>query len=64
MNRQPIGKRLDAQKDQRQEKMASEDEMAGGHPCEHESEQTLGDSEGQGRLVCYSLWGCKESDMI
>ena len=26
----------------------------------HESEQTLGDSEGQGSLVC--LWGCKELD--
>ena len=23
----------------------------------HEFEQTLGDSEGQGRLVCCSLWG-------
>ena len=26
------------------------------------SEQTLGDSEGQGSLVCFSPWGCKESD--
>ena len=25
----------------------------------HESEQTLGDSEGQGGLVCCSQWGCK-----
>ena len=25
-------------------------------------EQTLGDSEGQGSLVCCSLWGHKESD--
>ena len=24
----------------------------------HEFEQTLGDSEGQGSLVCYSPWGC------
>ena len=31
---------------------------------EHESEQTLGDSEGQGSLVCCSPWGRKESDMI
>ena len=23
----------------------------------------LGDSEGQGSLACYSLWGCQESDM-
>ena len=28
----------------------------------HEFEQTLQDSEGQGGLVCYSSWGCKESD--
>ena len=27
----------------------------------HESEQIPGDSEGQGSLVCCSLWGCKES---
>ena len=30
---------------------------------EHESEQTLGDSEGQGSLVCYSPWDHKELDM-
>ena len=29
---------------------------------EHEFEQTLGDSEGQGSLVGCSPWGCKESD--
>ena len=29
----------------------------------HEFEQTLGDSEGQGSLACFSSWGCKESDM-
>ena len=29
----------------------------------HESEQTPGDSEGQGSLVCCSLWGHKELDM-
>ena len=28
----------------------------------HEFEQTLGDSEGQGSLACYSPWGCKGSD--
>ena len=28
------------------------------------SEQTLGDDEGQGSLVCCSPWGHKESDMI
>ena len=25
--------------------------------------QTSGDSEGQGSLGCYSVWGCKELDM-
>ena len=29
----------------------------------HESEQTLGDSEGQGSLACSSSWGHRESDM-
>jgi len=29
---------------------------------EHEFEQTLRDSEGQGSLVCCSPWGDKESD--
>ena len=28
----------------------------------HEFEQTLGDGEGQGNLVCCSSWGRKESD--
>ena len=28
----------------------------------HEVEQTPGDSEGQGSLVCYSPWGHKELD--
>ena len=42
-----------------------EDEMVGWHhQCnEHKLGQTLGDIEGQGGLVCYSLWGHKESDM-
>ena len=31
---------------------------------EHEFEQIPGDNEGLGRLVCYSPWGHKESDMI
>ena len=30
----------------------------------HEFEQTQGDGEGQGSLVCCSPWGLKESDMI
>ena len=41
-----------------------EDEMVGLYhkPDGHEFEQAPGDSEGQGSLVCYSPWGCKESD--
>ena len=29
----------------------------------HEFEQTQGDGEGQGSLVCYGSWGRKQSDM-
>ena len=28
----------------------------------HEFDQTPGDGEGQGSLVCCSPWGCKKSD--
>ena len=40
---------------------AAKDEMIRQHHQlnEHELEQTLGDSEGQGSLVCCSPWGCK-----
>ena len=50
----------------REEKGRTEDEMVGWHHwlSGHEFEQTLGDDEGQGSLVCCSPWGCKESDMI
>ena len=43
----------------------TEDETVGWHDRlnEHEFEQTPGDSEGQGSLVCHSSWGHKESDM-
>ena len=43
----------------------TEDEMIGWHHQfnEHEFEQTLEDSEGQGSLVCCSPWGHKQSDM-
>ena len=43
-------------------KEAIEDEMVGWHQrlSEHESEQTLGDGEGQGSLVCCSPWGRKD----
>ena len=42
----------------------TEDEMVGWHHCldGHEFEEALGDGEGQGNLVCFSPWGCKESD--
>ena len=29
----------------------------------YEFEQTPGDSEGHGSQVCFSPWGCKESDI-
>ena len=43
----------------------TEDEMVGWqHRLNgHELEQTLGDGEGQGSLVCCSPWGLKELDM-
>ena len=47
------------------EKGPAEAEMAGWHHQlnGHKFEQTPGYSEGQGRLVCCSSWGRKESDM-
>ena len=58
------GKDPDAGKDWGQEKGVTEDEMAGWYHQfnGHESEQTPGDSEGQGSLVCYSPWWHKEAD--
>ena len=49
-----------------EEKGVTEDEMAGWHHQlnGHVFEQTLGDSEGQGSLVCSSSWGHKESEVI
>ena len=43
----------------------AEDEMVGWHHQLDglEFEQTPGDGEGQGSLVCCSPWGCKELDM-
>ena len=40
----------------------TEDEIAGWHHQlnAHESEQTLGDSDGQGSLVCCNPWGRKD----
>ena len=47
-----------------EEKRVTEDEMVEWHHQlnGHEFKQTLGDSEGQGSLVCCSPWGRKESD--
>ena len=60
-----IWKDPEAGKDWRQEKRMTEDEMDGWHHWfkGHEFEQTLGDGDGQGCLVCFSPWDCKESDM-
>ena len=43
----------------------TEDEMVGWHHRlnGHESEQALGNGEGERSLGCCSPWGCKESDM-
>ena len=42
----------------------TEDEMVRQHHQlnGYEFEQTLGDSKGQGSLLCCSPWGCQESD--
>ena len=47
-----------------QRRGAAEDEMVRQHHRlnGHEFEQSLGDSEGQGSLVCCSPWGHKEAD--
>ena len=57
-----MGKDPDAGRDQRQK---TENEMAGWHHRlnGHESEQTLGDSEGRGSLVCCSPRGREEPDV-
>ena len=59
------GKDPDARKDWKQEKGMTEDKMVEWHHWFYgcEFEQTLGDSERQGSLVCCSPWGDKESDM-
>ena len=43
----------------------TEDEMIGWHHQlnGHEFEQAPGDGDGQGSLMCCSLWGRKELDM-
>ena len=60
------GKGSSASKDWRQEeKGTTKDEMVGWHHQldGHEFEQAPRVGEGQGSLVCWSPWGCKESDM-
>ena len=60
-----IEKDPDAGKDWgKEEEGTTEDEMVGWHHWLSglESEQTPGDSEGQGSLACCSPWGHKESD--
>ena len=49
----------------RRERGLTEDEEVGWHHQlnEHGVEQTQGDSEGQGRLVCCSPWGLKQLDV-
>ena len=62
---QLTGKESDAGKDWRQEeKGMTENEIAGWHHqlSGHEFEQTPGDGEEQGSLMCCSPWGGKESD--
>ena len=48
-----------------EEKRTTKDEMVGWHHWldGHEFEQASGVGEGQGGLVCWSPWGCKELDM-
>ena len=43
----------------------TEDELVGWHHQlnGHEFEQAPGVGDGQGSLMCCSLWACKESDM-
>ena len=56
-----IGKDPDAGRDwEHKKKGATEAEMVGWH--HHEFEQTQGNSEGQGSLVCCSPWDHKELD--
>ena len=60
-----IWKDPDAGQDWSQEdKGMTENEIVGWHSRlnGHESEQALGDGEGQGSLACFSPWGHKESD--
>ena len=58
---QLTGKDPDTGKDWEQDKRMTEDKMVGRHhQLNGYDEQTLGDSEEQGSLVCCSPWGYKE----
>ena len=59
-----IGKDPDAGKDGRREKGETEGEMVGWHHQlkGHEFEQTQGDGEGGGSLLCCSPWGHRVGD--
>ena len=63
---QLIGKDPDTGKNWRQRRRGWWRMRVGWHDrlSGHEFEQSLGDGEGQGSLVCCSPWGCKESDTI
>ena len=64
---QLTGKDPDAGKDGRQEKGTKEDKMVGWHHQTqwiYEFEQTLGDSERQGSLVCCSPWVTKSQTQL
>ena len=60
-----IWKYPDAGKHWTQKKGTTEDEMVGWHHWfnEHEFEQALGGGDGQGSLVCWSPWGCKQTEL-
>ena len=59
-----MGKDSNTGKDWRQKMGTAEEEMVRLHHWlnGHKFEQTLGDNEGQGSLVCCRPWGCKELD--
>ena len=59
-----IGKDPGAGKDWGQEKGEIEDQMVRWHHQlkGHEFEQTQGDHEGQGNLMCCTPWDCRQSD--
>ena len=60
-----LEKTLMLRKTEGSKRRRQQDEMAGWHHRlnGHEFEQALGVGEGQGSLVCWSPWSCKELDM-